>query len=567
MTIYSWGEQSPIEKVETRSGKANDAIIFAAEGSQQGDLAKLPDMLRSLGMTVIPDVVDNKHVLRVSHFESEKQLTAALEQNSFVSADKRTEQESPKPEKVKRKPMDLVRDKSLLASGYAYFLGDALLAGAGIVRKEYNEVAQAGAMALSDLLLVKYGEQKGGKAVDRLYNKMLVEFAREGVEVPDLDHASYKDLSKTGGVLHKVDQFLARNPTETFTAINAVAGMFGIRAGLAQKNPVKTLGSSLLTAGMGVSLLVEEKGKKDKNAPQASLVDQLGDVASAKDIWKKPEYTQDKSLVENLLAPAKHIGEWVQEKPLRFGGQMALINNVFSVKAAINDRTANPALKSYLDEIEPHLKAGKTFDTSKGAGAPAFLSDEGKGHFALLQKRMTKNDFNELHNLNLGDPAKAASFEADSAKFSKMKTQMENAAKLGGAWKLNLGYALTCMVANGLLAISSKGANNGGGHGGGDKNARDPLGELVAASAAILAQQPEEEREKLINKTSAFLSEQRGIPMEPKEIAAKIREKIEQAKDSPWVEKVGKEASAPSRAQAVLQQRASGNQSEYALGA
>lgn len=540
MTIYNWGQGSAIERVET-AAKAKEAVIYAAEGSARGELAAVPDMLRSLGMTVVSDKIDDKFVLRVSGFQHEKEIASALEENGFADKASRQEQASPKV-KEKRNPLDIIRQKSAVASGWTYFVGDAILAVAGVLRKDYNEVAQAAAFTSASLVMMKYGEQKGDKAFNNIYNKMLVQFNKEGVEVPDLKHTSVKELTKPGGFVQKVDEFLSAYPTEVFTAMNAFAGFKGMQAGKEQQNPMKMAAGALILTGMATAALVPEKGKK-KAVPQAieDIGHKLGDTPLAKEVWKKPVVEEAKGALGGVLSPVKKFADWVQEKPLRFGGYLAIANNIASMKGSLDERRTNPALQAYL----PHLENGTTD------------SPEAAAHREVLQKKMTKKDFADLHKLDLKS-------EEGVSELRDMRSRVNQAGRFGGVWKVNLAASATYMLANALLSISSK---EGGGHGGGGGSSRDVPAEVIAASASILAAQPEAERNEMIDKMSAFLSEQRGIPMEPKEIAAKLREKVEQVKDSPWVEKVGgtqERDQAHSRAEAVLQQRASQPQAQSA---
>lgn len=542
MTIYSWGAGSPIEKVETGPGKAKDAVIFAAEGSARGELAAVPDMLRSLGMTVVPDIVDDKFALRVSGFAADEEVAAALEKNGFVPPAARNEQASEKPKKERVNPIAMLREKSLVASGWVYFLGDAILASSGLIRKDYNEVAQAAAFTSSSLVLMRYGEPKADRAFGDLYNKMLLQFNKEGVEVPDLKHTTVKDLTKPGGLVAKVEDFLYRHPAEVNNAINAYAGFEGMRAGMNQKNHMKVTAGALILIGMATAVLVPEKSKK--KAPQT--LDEMGNAlpegAPPQAVWQKPEVKEDKGPLGVLLSPAKKFADWVQEKPLRFGGYAAIANNAFSAVGAWNERTTNPALQEYL----PHVKAG--------------TQDSVPELQALLKKKMTGKDFGDLHKLDMSNPEHAE-------KFDTMHDRVKNAGRFGGAWRLNMAVAATYAVGNGLLAISSKGDGSGHAHGGGDSGKRDVTDEIISASASILAAQPDAERGELVDKMSAFLAEQRGIPMEPKEIAAKLNEKIEKAKDSPWLEKTGATSrAAVNHAEAVAQQREQADPS-HALGA
>ncbi|MBM3617349.1 MAG: hypothetical protein FJX23_02260 [Alphaproteobacteria bacterium] len=534
MTVYTWGGDSPIEKVETPHGKAKDAVIYAASGSEKGELAAIPDMLRSLGMTVVPDKIDDKFVLRVSGFQNEKEVASALEENSFVQKAARQEQATPKV-KEKLNPLAVIREKSAVASGWTYFVGDAILAAAGVMRKDYNEVAQAAAFTSASLVMMKYGAQDGDKAFSGLYDKMLLQFNKEGIEVPELKHTSVKELTKPGGFVQKVDEFLSHHPTEVFTAINAYAGYQGILAGKEQKNPMKLAAGALILTGMATAALVPEKGK-NKIVPEAveQIGQRIGEHSPVKDVWKQPVVEEAKGVVGTLFSPVKKFTDWVQEKPLRFGGYLAIANNVASMKGSLDERKTNPALAAYL----PHIEAGTTD------------SPEAAEHRALLQKKMTKKDFGDLHKHDLNTAEGRES-------FGEVRDRVGQAGKFGGAWKVNLAASATYMLANALLSISSKDGGGGHGHGGGGGNKKDVNAELVAASAAVIAAQPEEARNELIDKMSAFMAEQRGIKFEPKELAEQLRAKVAEAEQSPWLTKVGgaKEAAPVSHVQAVTQQR------------
>ncbi|MGB1540077.1 MAG: hypothetical protein ACPG80_03885, partial [Rickettsiales bacterium] len=138
MTVYSWGDSASIEKLHV---KKKEAILYAGPAAKQGDLSDVPEMLRALGVTVIPDEKDGQHILRIRDFKSGAYLAEALEENGFAPAGQRQEKESPKEAKKKKSLKENLKEKSLKAAGLTYLMGDAALITAGIKRKDAQEIA------------------------------------------------------------------------------------------------------------------------------------------------------------------------------------------------------------------------------------------------------------------------------------------------------------------------------------------------------------------------------------------------------------------------------------------
>ena len=483
MTIFTWGNNeastaATIQKLEVvpYGGKKDlEAVIYAAPGAQKGDLAKVPDMLRSIGMTVIPDTKDDQFVLRVRGFgANETLIPEALEQNGFANAASRQQAETPK--KKRGNPVEALKEQSLKAAGLVYFVGDAALMIAGMKHKDMNELRTGAAFTLGSIGLARYAKKKPNKAFDDLYDKMLVEFSKEGVEVPDLERVTTADLGKKGGIIERMESFLYDHPSEIFTGMNAYAGYQMFKAGRNQDNIPKSVAGTLIGTGMLVALLVPEK-KKKAEGPKLDT-----DTTQA---WVEPKVEEKKG----LFAPVRKFADWVQEKPLRVGGYMAIANNV-----------------------------------AQATGA-------------MTEKRRYDADVRDL-------PDQIASFTGSAEDRAKLETKLEHSKLHQGDWVYNMAAAASYFVANSLLSISSK--DSGGGHGGGGKSNADPLGDVEAASAAILAGMSEAEREPMIQRMALTLSEQKDVSQTAEEIATKMREKVEQAKASPWLARVAQQQAAVS---------------------
>lgn len=482
MTIYSWGSSASVQKMQIRpyGKKGQEAVLYAATGAQKGELAQVPDMLRAFGLTVIPEIKDGQHVIRVRGFNSEQELTAALEQNGFVDAAARKAEASPKEPiiNIKKNPLQAIREKSLKASGYVYLIGDAALVAAGIKRKDVNEFLSGAAFSTSSIVLARYGEKKVDKAFDDIYDKMLLQFSKEGVEIPEAKHLKTEDLGKPNGIIERIENFLYDHPAEVNVAINAFAGFQLLKAGMNLAKTDKSAGmfksaaGALITTGMLTALLVPEKAKEKKPQTMDDVSANLQADAQAADVWKKPEVEEKKGPLGSLLSPLKSFTDWVQEKPLRVGGYLAIANNVMQASSAISEKNS---AKRKIQRLEGQM-------------------EQLGGSNAALQ------------------------------------SQLDTARKNQNNWMFNMAAASSYMVGNGLLSISSKDADASMGNG------NDPFAQIYSAASAILANQPQEVQDAMINKMAFYLAEQKEITRPAEEIARLMRDHLTQVKQSPWID-------------------------------
>lgn len=501
MTVYRWGPQSPLEKMEVLPfGKEREAILYASASADPARLADISNMFLSQGLAVVPDEIDGQHVLRLRGFGKEELPAAALEQNGFVSkADRKTEE--PKAAKEKINPLAAIRKSSFRMSGWVYMVGDAALAASGLKRGDVNETMSGLAFGATSVVAARYGERRKDKVFDDLHSRMIGEFARDGVELPQGDKLTAKELGKPGGIINRIEDFLYDYPVEVMTAGNAIAGFNVFRAGVNQSNVDKQIAGALVTTGMLIGLLVPQKDKEKAAPTPEEMAANAAATGEAKDVWATPKVEEKKGFMGTLLSPLQSVAGWVQEKPLRVGGYMAMANNVFSVKGALAERKANPLQRGYLEEMK-----------NGNQGVAEWYADELKG-------KMAGKDLEEFVALDPSTPQ-------GKLDFDKMENKLNRAE---GMWKMNLVAASSYMVANGLLSISNKGAQ------GKDEKGKDPNAELYAAAAAIIANQPQEVQEQAIGKMAAFLGSQREIDCKPEELAVRIREKVEAVKDSPWL--------------------------------
>lgn len=508
MTVYRWGFESPIEKMEVLPfGKEREAILYAGADADPDRLSQIREMFHTQGLTATPDARDGQPVLVVRGFGKAKEElpAAALEQNGFVNkADRQTQKSEIKKEKTS--PLAAIRKSSFKMSGYVYMIGDAALAVSGIKRGDTNETMSGLAYGATSVVAALYGERKPEKVFDDLHSKMLAEFAKDGVELPKGEKLTSKELGKSGGLISKVEDFLYNYPTQILTAGNAIAGFNLFRAGMNQGNSNKKIAGALVTTGMLIGLLVPEKAKEDKPQTLDDVSANLGANAAADDVWKKPTVEEKKSALGTLLSPVKAVTDWVQEKPLRTGGYMAMGNNLFMLRSGLQERHSNPLQREYLEGVK---------NGDKEAADAALAGLKGK---------MGKGDIEKLSRLDASVPEDVRTIDGSLEKLNKAD----------GMWTMNIVAAASYLVANGLLSISStKGQTEETGKDG--KEVKDPNAELYAAAAAIIANQPQEVQDTAINKMATFLSSQREIDMKPEKLAEKIREKVDTVKDSPWL--------------------------------
>lgn len=501
MTIYTWDAQSPVERVEVLPfGKEHEAIVHARADVDSARLAEMREMFTAQGFATVPDEVDGQYVLRLRGIRKEELVPAALEQNGFADAGQRQTAASEK--KSKGGFVDKIRSSSFKISGYVYMIGDAALAVSGLKRGDVNETISGLAYGATSIVAAGYGERKPEKVFDDLYGRMVTEFAKEGVELPTGTELTAKELGKPGGLVERIENFLYNYPTQILTAGNAIAGFNLFRAGMNQGSNDKRIAGALVTTGMLIGLLVPEKARKAAPQSVEEIAANLKDGGDAKQVWAKPGEEKPQGLL-GMLTTAR---DWVQEKPLRVGGYMALGNNAFMVKGAMTERDVNPKQREYLTKLK------------QGDSSAADLKDD-------LRKRLTKSEFGELDRL---DAAGSLDHDTIDAKLTKLE-------KADGMWKMNMLAAASYVVANGLLSISSTKGNQGGKKGA-DGQPLDPNDEIYAAAAAIIANQPQEVQDHLVDKMAMFLATQREIDVPPAELAEKMREKVASVKENPWLD-------------------------------
>lgn len=329
MTIFSWNDDSIIRKMEVRpyGKKGAEAVLYAGDADKK-DLLQLADHMRSLGWSVVPDVENGQHVVHLRGFQQPQEIIGALEKNRSVLGEYKTQDSPPQP-KPKLKPMDKVRRVSLVAAGYAFGLGDIALMTVGKLRNNASgnsEFMSGLAFSASSLLLMRYGKKKPEKSFKELHDRMLGQFVTEGIEIPGAQYLDLKMLGKPGGVASRLDHFLYEHPAEMNCAINTYAGYRMADAGMKMRKDdpkagaLKATAGTVLMAANTISVLVPEKSKSDH--PEA----------------KKQEKEEKKDKGNVLTRPARAVMDWVQEKPMRVIGYMAVINNFFQLASALMER-------------------------------------------------------------------------------------------------------------------------------------------------------------------------------------------------------------------------------------
>lgn len=535
MTIYRWGQGSPIEKMEVQPfGKRLEAIVHARDGVEPAQLSAIRGMFHAVGVAVMPDEVEGKPVLRLRGFQNGEFLAKALESNGFAEEKERSTGPSEK-KKEKGGFVSKIREQSFKISGWVYMIGDAALFISGMKRGDKNEAMSGLAYGATSVVAAGWGTRKPEKVFDDLYAKMIGEFARDGVKLPEGTELTAKELGKPGGLLSRIEKFFYDHPTQILTAGNAIAGYQLFQAGQNQGNNDKRIAGALVMTGMLIGLLVPEKGKKEAPKSLEEMAAALPEGADAGAVWKQPEMEKPKGLLGMLTS----VRDWVQEKPLRVGGYMALGNNAFMIKGALAERNSHPLQQKYVAA----LKDGRF--------------EEAETYKEGLSKYLVKADYGKLEKLGEDAAGVQTAFQQTQQHFSQTTSGQEKAidgAKLHeldnrqkdldtdldarlkkldkseGMWKMNMLAAASYIVANGLLSISStKGELKG-------KGGKDPNDELYAAAAAIIANQPEEVQDATITKIGTFLASQREIDMPANELIGRIREKVATVKDNPWLD-------------------------------
>lgn len=208
-----------------------------------------------------------------------------------------------------------LQKNTLKAAGFSFLVADLSLLAYGWITRS-DEMGAAAIFGLTEGFVgARYGNPKVEKQLKQV-ERHLGEYLREqGVEIPS--NPSMESLTKKGGVIDHVEDFLYKYPTQIMNICYAMIGLsFGndgrkkYKAGKPDAVSMMVSGALLISGALG-GLLIKEK-KFDKDHPPHGLV------------------------------------ERIQKNPLYFTGTMLNLNTASQAVAAYLDHKKNPSDKMYM---------------------------------------------------------------------------------------------------------------------------------------------------------------------------------------------------------------------------
>jgi hypothetical protein len=207
------------------------------------------------------------------------------------------------------------QDAPLKLAGYGYLLGDAALFASGMASGHHKEAATGLIWTTGALTLARYGKPDQEHQLQEFNQQLREHFERENVAIPLGSNLSSAELSKHGGVVHTIENFLHKYPSQTLNAIYALGSVQLIRSGVQHGKHWDVASGALVAGGALAGLLIPQQKPDPDHPPQ-------GTMAKA---WS-----------------------WIQEKPLRLSSGLYMANNVTLAMSAMRERQQNPAQKSYM---------------------------------------------------------------------------------------------------------------------------------------------------------------------------------------------------------------------------
>lgn len=207
--------------------------------------------------------------------------------------------------------LNLTQMKPLKAAGALYFIGDVALGVSEIMKGEYKGAAGALMYGLGGLTTARYGNPSAEKKLELLTARITKNLDEQGIALPETGMISREELAKEGGFVHTVENLLYQYPSQVMNTFFAVGGGQMIAGGMSPNKPgvardyYKAGAGALVMAGALTGLFIQEK-KQDPNHTPTGPVDKL-----------------------------KH---WVEEKPLRTTGLLYNLNNIVTLKSALDER-------------------------------------------------------------------------------------------------------------------------------------------------------------------------------------------------------------------------------------
>lgn len=499
---YTWDSpDSLIKEVEViPCGKHKEGFIYAPAGAEPEKLHDVAAKLREAGFAVIPDVKNERHVLRVEQLLRSGPLLDVLTAAGATAGSLHSEtmaQDHEKPKSFSEK----FKENTVPIAGASYVVGDAFMILAGLVRNKglTGEALKGGhgdtmtglLWALPNVGLMLFGKKNPEMQSALLLRRVKDYLDNQGVEIPREEELTLDHLVRKDGALARIVDFLYEHPTEINNSFEAVGGLVMAHGGQHQKiglkeekNWYKTTAGALVFTGMGSSVLLSEKKKP--------LYEIAGD--GTQNIASDPQVAGQK---QDAAAPApdnrnalQRGFDWLTEKPLRLAGSLPILNNLLNTWGAW--KWEKPKVAEFLGE----------YDAEK------------------LKRETTLH-----HAEDIKDILKAGK------ELEELEIKKTTAKNYGEAANFNLASVAAFLFANFMYTHGSKDT-------GVDIKALGGLDEVYAVVAKIISAQPKEHQPELIQNMAGFLSSQQDVKETSRQIALKLTAKVRAQEQSPWTERV-----------------------------
>lgn len=328
MNRYEWQNDSAVAQVAIRRDQAYPtAYVVASDHADAQLFARLPQQLRSLGMTCVADTFEGKPALRVIGFEKDAQIVGALSHHGYVQdIPKLTEREPDKPFHLG----EFLKDNSVQAAGITYLFADGMAYLSGMLRGDNDNKMMGLFFAGTSVLLVGLGTPDPKRQMQRLYEKMDEHFAHEDQRLSDQDHVALHQRMGDRGLVWRMSNFLSDHLVTVNNLGQGVGGYFGLRAGMKQgagsgdnvkANPFKVASGISIMTGQWGALAIDEQQTAGMNPEERAA------FLRAQRNGEKPEMKD--------INPLANPGDWLKQKPLRLTGLGAGLHNVLTFSSGI----------------------------------------------------------------------------------------------------------------------------------------------------------------------------------------------------------------------------------------
>jgi hypothetical protein len=507
---------SRIKEIDVSADRTQLEASFALpDAITPQEVADFKTKLQQQGYTVLTGEKGNEAVLRVHGAKSANNLLVDMANANIISGDYTAQEDTVTTAEEEKEPS--FKKTALLVSGAAYLAGDSSVMLAGLMRKDYAEVAQGFVWAVPSVGLLVNATQTAEGRMGYLYRDFKEFLEHNAIETPvEVQNFLHSHEAKND-LLHGVQRFCNDHGPVFNNWMQVTGAALGIKAGFNQDNHFKSVASAIMGTGMMLGAVLPE-GEKVHQRTSASLGHNL--TASA---------TQDASATVSTdtttpepVASSGGMFDWFMEKPQRFAGIGALTQNFIKVAGTVlvdnkrqrefeGGKNADGSLaedglyhtqkKEWLakkEEARHGLNFIEGVENGTYTDPPEFLKD--KGVDVLKQ--------------NYEDLSRQAVRELDALETKKIKYDLSNkAARLDQA---SIGFY---MLANSLYAMTDK-------ENGADLVKSGGINTMVELAANIVANAPSARQATLTHEIATFLGNHSYVPLTTEDVIVQIHDKV-----------------------------------------